>query len=272
MENMKNDGTGGITGEITPAREDGDALLSVSDNADAASPLKKDKKEKKDMDAAAILKREKKETETAAILKTGLKNKQDAKTGAKQTAKKDLKKKPKKTDLERIGTADNLNNNLNNNLNKLEKNPGKNPESLPVLLSIKAEQDFDGLNPENTELLTEGVMETRPDGLALRYQESALTGMEGTVTEFEIRGGRVILRRTGSVTSQMVFEEGRQHTSLYETPFGELSIDVQTSYLRHDLSETGGFMEIRYSISVEHAATGKNRFRVSVKRKNHGDI
>ena len=263
MENMKNDGTGGITGEITPAREDGDALLSVADNPDAASPLKKDKKEKKDMDAAAILKREKKETETAAILKTGLKNKQDAKTGAKQTAKKDLKKKPKKTDLERIGMADNL----NNNLNKLEKNP----ERLPVLLSIKAEQDFDGLNPENTELLTEGVMETRPDGLALRYQESALTGMEGTVTEFEIRGARVILRRTGSVTSQMVFEEGRQHTSLYETPFGELSIDVQTSYLRHDLSETGGFMDIRYSISVEHAATGKNRFRVSVKRKNHAE-
>ena len=263
MENMKNDGTGGITGEITPAREDGDALLSVSDNPDAASPLKKDKKEKKDMDAAAILKREKKETETAAILKTGLKN--------KQAVKKDLKKKPKKTDLERIGTADNLNNNLNNNLNKLEKNPGKNLESLPVLLSIKAEQDFDGLNPENTELLTEGVMETRPDGLALRYQESALTGMEGTVTEFEIRGARVILRRTGSVTSQMVFEEGRQHTSLYETPFGELSIDVQTSYLRHDLSETGGFMEIRYSISVEHAATGKNRFRVSVKRKSHAE-
>ncbi len=141
-------------------------------------------------------------------------------------------------------------------------------EKLPVLLSIKAEQDFDGMDPDQTELLTEGVMELTPDGMALSYHESALTGMEGTLTEFEVRGPRVILRRTGSVSSQMVFEEGRQHTSLYETPFGELSIDVQTSYLRHSLSERGGLMEIRYSISVEHAATGKNRFQLQVKRKN----
>ena len=138
-------------------------------------------------------------------------------------------------------------------------------EKLPVLLSIKAEQDFDGSSPDETELLTDGLMELRPDCLALSYRESELTGMEGTLTEFEVRGPKVILRRTGSVTSQMVFEEGRQHTSLYETPFGELSIDVQTSYLRHSLSAQGGLMEIRYSISVEHASAGKNRFQLQVK-------
>lgn len=140
-------------------------------------------------------------------------------------------------------------------------------EKLPVLLSIRAEQDYESPVPDQTELMTEGVMELCPGGMALTYQESALTGMAGTTTTFEVKGPRVILRRTGSVTSQMVFEEGRQHTSLYETPFGELSIDIQTSYLRHTLTEAGGGMEIRYSISVEHVSTGKNRFRVQVKRR-----
>ena len=64
--------------------------------------------------------------------------------------------------------------------------------------------------------------------------------MEGTLTTFEIGPGRVILRRSGSVNSQMVFEEGRQHTSLYETPYGELSVDIQTSRLLHNLTERGG--------------------------------
>ena len=139
-------------------------------------------------------------------------------------------------------------------------------DRLPVLLTIRAEQDVEG-EPDKVELLTEGTMELRPEGMAVTYQESPLTGMEGTTTTLEVTGPRVILRRSGTVSSQMVFEEGRQHTSLYETPYGELSVDVQTSYLRHTLTECGGQMEIRYSISVEHAATGKNHFHLRVKRK-----
>ena len=77
----------------------------------------------------------------------------------------------------------------------------------------------------------------------------------------------MILRRVGSVNSQMVFEEGRQHTSLYETPYGELSVDIQTSALRHNLSERGGLLEIKYSIAVEHTVTGRNSFKIRVKRK-----
>lgn len=140
-------------------------------------------------------------------------------------------------------------------------------EKLPVLLSIRGEQYFDDIDPDETELMTEGTLEVREDGLRLSYQETALTGMEGTSTAFEIRGPRVILTRTGKVNSQMIFEEGRQHTSLYETPFGELTVDIQTSRLRHNLSERGGVMEIRYSIAVEHTVTGRNCFKIRVKRK-----
>ena len=140
--------------------------------------------------------------------------------------------------------------------------------SLPVLLSIRGEQYFDGVDPDATELMTEGTMELSEEGLTLRYQESALTGMEGTVTTFELRGPRVTLTRSGAVNSQMIFEEGRQHTSLYETPFGELTVDIQTGRLRHNLSERGGVMEIKYSIAVEHTVTGRNSFKIRVKRKN----
>ena len=92
--------------------------------------------------------------------------------------------------------------------------------------------------------------------------------MEGTTTTFEVKGPRVTLIRSGAVNSQMVFEEGRQHTSLYETPFGELSVDIQTSVLKHNLTERGGVMEIKYSIAVEHTVTGRNCFKIRVKRKN----
>ena len=138
---------------------------------------------------------------------------------------------------------------------------------VPVLLSIRGEQYFDGIDPDETELMTEGTMTFTEEGIVLSYEESELTGMEGTTTTFEVKGPRVTLRRSGSVNSQMVFEEGRQHTSLYETPFGELSVDIQTSELKHNLTQRGGVMEIKYSIAVEHTVTGRNCFKIRVKRK-----
>lgn len=140
---------------------------------------------------------------------------------------------------------------------------------LPVLLTIRAEQHYEDMEPDGVELMTEGTLEPMEGGgLRLSYQESELTGLEGTTTTFEVRGPRVILTRTGSVNSQMVFEEGKQHTSLYETPFGELAVDIQTSRLRHSLTEGGGLMDLRYSISVDHAVTGRNAFKIRVRRKH----
>lgn len=140
---------------------------------------------------------------------------------------------------------------------------------LPVLLTIRSEQHFEDMEPDSIELMTEGTLTaTGEGGLLLSYQESALTGLEGTTTTFEVQGPQVILSRTGSVNSQMVFEEGKQHTSLYETPFGELAIDVQTSRLRHSLTERGGLLDLRYSISVDHSVTGRNAFKIRVRRKH----
>lgn len=137
---------------------------------------------------------------------------------------------------------------------------------LPVLLTIRSEQHYEDMEPDSIELMTEGTLTlTGEGGMVLSYQESELTGLEGTTTAFEIRGAQVILTRTGSVNSQMVFEEGRQHTSLYETPFGELAVDIQTSRLRHSLTERGGLMDLRYSISVDHTVTGRNAFRIRIR-------
>ena len=77
----------------------------------------------------------------------------------------------------------------------------------------------------------------------------------------------MVLTRSGSVNSQMVFETGVQHTSLYETPYGELTVDISTQKLENALSQAGGTLEIRYSIAIEHTVTGRNCFRITVKTK-----
>ncbi len=51
-------------------------------------------------------------------------------------------------------------------------------------------------------------------------------------------------------------------------PYGELTVDIQTSRLLGTISrERGGLMEIQYSIAVEHTVTGRNCFKIRVRRK-----
>ena len=139
--------------------------------------------------------------------------------------------------------------------------------SVPVMLSIRGEQYFDNIDPDATELMTEGVLQVTESGLKFSYEESELTGMAGTTTTFAVKGPQVILTRSGQVNSQMIFEQGRQHTSLYETPFGDMTVDIQTTALRHNLTERGGLLDIQYSIAVEHTVTGRNAFKIRVRPK-----
>ena len=135
-----------------------------------------------------------------------------------------------------------------------------------IILFVRGEQTYDGVSPEVTELATEGIMTIREDGeMVLTYQESEITGMEGTTPRFTIRGGTVVLERAGLIVSRMEFKQGERSSSFYETPWGTMEVDIVTTKLAHRFTERGGVMEIAFTIAVNHQVTGENRFKVRVK-------
>ena len=138
-----------------------------------------------------------------------------------------------------------------------------------VILSIRGQQVYDKEEPEVTELVTEGTLIPGEDGrFTLRYQESELTGLEGTNTTIAVETGRVTILREGQVNSQMVFQEGRRHLTMYNTPYGTLAIGVNTRHMKVDLDETGGSIEINYALEVDHAVAGENLFQIYVRTRN----
>ena len=134
-----------------------------------------------------------------------------------------------------------------------------------VIISIRGTQDYSGTEPDTMELVTEGKLAVQDGALRLSYEESELTGMEGTTTVFQVEPEKVTLLRLGSVQSEMVFEEGRRHMSLYSTPYGNMEIGVRARRLNSTLELTGGRLEIDYDIEINHMLAGQSLFRIDVR-------
>ena len=129
--------------------------------------------------------------------------------------------------------------------------------SIPVMLSIQGRQVYMDQQPDQIELVTEGTLEYRDGGWDLKYQESELTGLEGVTTTFRIEPGKVTLDRTGRLRSQMVFQEGTRHDSLYQMEFGALMISVCPSRVFAQLGPEGGVVDLIYNIEIEKSTAGQ---------------
>lgn len=136
-----------------------------------------------------------------------------------------------------------------------------------VMLSLRGRQSYQDQQPDEIELITEGVLE-RGDGCwHLRYEESELTGMAGVITAFQIEPGKITLTRTGKLNSQMVFQEGVAHDSLYQMEFGTLMISVMASEIKAQIDENGGVIDLVYAIEIEQSAAGVIDYHLEIRPK-----
>lgn len=139
-----------------------------------------------------------------------------------------------------------------------------------VMISVKGIQQFDAADKDSIELVTRGSLDREGGMLTLQYEESELTGLEGTLTTIQVEPERVTMLRTGQVNTQMVFQEGRRHLAMYNTPYGAMTVGVNTRHLYAELGEDGGEIEIDYNIEIDHTVTGRNIFRINVKKVPNG--
>lgn len=137
-----------------------------------------------------------------------------------------------------------------------------------VIISIQGTQKRDGEESDAVELVTDGLFCHEGGISKFSYMESELTGMEGTKTSFDIGSqGFITMSREGTVSSQMVFEEGKKHNFIYETPFGSAIMGVNTRKLVADFNEHGGNLEIDYLVDYQQSLVGHNRFKIKVREQ-----
>ena len=134
-----------------------------------------------------------------------------------------------------------------------------------VLLSLRGKQAYLDQEPDVIELTTDGTMEYTNDGWDISYEESDLTGLKGVTTTFRVEPQKIILTRTGPLNSQMVFQEGVFHQSLYQMEFGAMMITVCASKVEYDITEAGGTIDLTYGIEIEQAQAGEIEYHLEIK-------
>ena len=137
-----------------------------------------------------------------------------------------------------------------------------------IMLKITGRQ-YDGDKPQDKmEFVTEGKMYERNGATYLVYEESEFSGFPGCKTSLKLQDGRVRMKRMGKDLAGdtiMEFECGKRFTSTYETPYGEMDMEILTDRLENNIDENGnGNVDIDYHVSLEGELEGRNELRIEV--------
>ncbi len=132
-----------------------------------------------------------------------------------------------------------------------------------VLVTVKGGDE--SIGDAGMELVTEGRLYKKADAYYITYNETGMTGMEGTTTTLKVEEGKVTLIRNGTVSSTFVFEKGKKNISHYSTEFGVFTIGVKAEEIDSQIDEAGGFVSIIYSLDMSGQEPGRNEFLMTIR-------
>ncbi len=136
-----------------------------------------------------------------------------------------------------------------------------------VVISMQTVQNCDsGEDASTLDFMTDGLYAFDDKVSCVTYEESDVTGLPGTRTSVLIMPDQVIVDRDGNLTSRMVFKEGEKTSFVYNTPFGDALMGVDTRKVRHSFNDKGGTAEIEYVVNVDHAVFSRNRLSIHVEQ------
>lgn len=103
---------------------------------------------------------------------------------------------------------------------------------------------------DKIEVISPGEFEIKKDLYRIKYEETELSGMEGTTTILTIKNDEVMLERIGTTETKMIFTEKDPTVSLYNTPYGMLELTIVTEKVDINIDENGGKLIICYDMAV----------------------
>lgn len=133
-----------------------------------------------------------------------------------------------------------------------------------AIISVKGTQKNDQNESDTIELITEGNFYIKGNTFYVVYEESELSGMDGTTTTLKITEDKVTLLRFGTNKSKMVFEKNKRYESDYDTPYGKILLGILPTDVKVAMSEAGGEITIKYALDLNNKTVSDNELYLKV--------
>ena len=130
---------------------------------------------------------------------------------------------------------------------------------------IKIPEEIAAGEPEVLEIKTDGFISHEDGRVEFSYDESELTGMEGAKTSIsfsEDDPALITMLRTGSVSTALVFENGKRHHCVYKTPYMPFEVCVHTVKVVNEIAEKHSLF-IDYIIEIRGAKAERTRLELT---------
>lgn len=119
-----------------------------------------------------------------------------------------------------------------------------------IILTISGLHAVDGESDEPVEILTPGQYYLKNGKHYILFDE-VMEGMNGVIKsrlKISEKDKQVELLRNGGATARMVFGEEQEHSTIYNTPVGQLQISIYTEKVGVKVSEDKIDVSICYSV------------------------
>lgn len=135
-----------------------------------------------------------------------------------------------------------------------------------VLINIKGVQGIDD-QTDTIEFSTEGRFGLKNGEFYISYDEGQMFENGGSVkTQIFIKpDNSVVLNRTGDLCSKMLIEKGKRNTCFYRTFQGDLVIGIFGEKIEHSLDETGGQLNLSYTIDSDLRLISRNTVNIFIR-------
>ena len=129
------------------------------------------------------------------------------------------------------------------------------------------EEEMPEEEPEGPiEMFSEGELYITDERVIIAYDESELTGMEGSHTQVRFERNMpelVTMMRHGTVNTILVFEKGKRHICTYQTEYMPFEICVYTKEITNTLLENGR-IDLDYIVEIRGAQAERTQFTIEV--------
>ncbi len=127
---------------------------------------------------------------------------------------------------------------------------------------------------QNTfEMVANGFLVLMEDRIEVIYDETELTGMEGSTTTISFSKddpGVVTMLRCGSVSTALIFEEGKRHLCAYDTGVVPFELCVFTKSVKNRITEAGGRLELQYLVEIRGAKAEQTQCVLEIRPLSEG--